>query len=123
MLVLCISTTAMAMGLALRVPAHNNPYSLGIYIGSTLLTLLSPCGFLAQDYMILPRLATHLDAEDCLFLSSRASVRLFVWSDFITFWLQMAGSGMTASHTTNMQNIGHWVSPPAPAPALVLFGA
>lgn len=72
------------------------------------LVLLSPCAFLAQDYMILPRLATWLDAEDCLFLKSRLVVRVFVWSDVVTFLLQMAGSGMTAVQS-DIANVGHYV--------------
>lgn len=71
--------------------------------------LLSPCGFLATSYVILPRLATWLDAEDCLFLKSRIIVRLFVWSDVITFLLQSSGGGMTAVDSEGMRNIGHWV--------------
>lgn len=110
MLVLCISTTTMAVGFAIRIPEHSNPYSLGLYIIMTMLTLLSPCGFLAQNYVILPRLASHLEAEDCLFLSSRKIVRIFVWSDVATFWLQAAGGGMTASQGDSMRNIGHWVT-------------
>ena len=60
--------------------------------------------------MILPRLATWLDAEDCLFLKSRLVVRTFVWADVVTFFLQAAGGGMTAGDSASMQNIGHWVS-------------
>lgn len=71
--------------------------------------LLSPCGFLANSYIILPRLATWLDAEDCLFLKSRIIVRLFVWSDAITFFLQASGGGLTAMQDAKMSNIGHWV--------------
>lgn len=79
-----------------------------MYMLMSQLVLLSPCAFLAQDYMILPRLATWLDAEDCLFFKSRLVVRIFVWSDVVTFLLQMAGSGMTAVQS-NIANIGHYV--------------
>jgi hypothetical protein len=60
----------------------------------------------------LPRLATWLDAEDCLFLKSRIIVRVFVWSDVITFWLQGSGGGMTAVQSSTISNIGYYVSPP-----------
>lgn len=110
MLVICISTTLMAIGFAVRIPEKSNPYSVGLYIAMTFFTLLSPCGFLAQDYMIIPRLASHLGAEDCLFLSSRKIVRIFVWSDGITFFLQASGGGLTASDKPGNQNLGHWVS-------------
>lgn len=59
--------------------------------------LLSPCAYLAFSYMVLPRLATYLDAEDCLFLRSRWIVRIFVTADVITFLTQASGGGMAAS--------------------------
>jgi hypothetical protein len=136
MLVLCISLLCMTAGFGIRVPMTNNPGSLGIYIGQYMVSgthppetgsrlnpsplvsnradsqfiLLSPCGFLAQSYMILPRLATWLDAEDCLFLKSRIIVRLFVWADVVTFLVQASGGGMTAVQSESMANIGKWVS-------------
>jgi hypothetical protein len=124
MLVLCISSTCMLLGFGIRIPMTNDPGSLGIYIGQYMVCLLllsqcsstdlqfillSPCGFLANSYVILPRLASWLEAEDCLFLKSRVIVRLFVWSDVITFFLQASGGGLTAAGSKNMQNIGHWV--------------
>lgn len=59
--------------------------------------LLSPCAYLAFSYMVLPRLATYLDAEDCLFLRSRWIVRIFVTADVVTFLTQASGGGMAAS--------------------------
>jgi hypothetical protein len=47
--------------------------------------------------MVLPRLATYLDAEDCLFLRSRWIVRIFVTFDVLTFLTQASGGGMAAS--------------------------
>ncbi|GMK56862.1 hypothetical protein CspeluHIS016_0307020 [Cutaneotrichosporon spelunceum] len=96
MLWVTIGTFTMAVGFACRIPMTADPSSLGIYIATTLFTLLSPCAFLAQDYVLLPRLATWLDAEDCLFLSSRLIARIFIGSDICTFLIQAAGGGMTA---------------------------
>ncbi|KAK6905056.1 hypothetical protein I203_105875 [Kwoniella mangroviensis CBS 8507] len=64
MLTLCIGTTTMAIGFGIRIAMTSEPDRLGPYIGTTLFTLLSPCTFLAHDYIILPRLAKWLDAED-----------------------------------------------------------
>lgn len=56
-------------------------------------------------------MATYIDAEDCLFLSSRKIVRIFVWSDVFTFWLQASGGGLTAVNGNQMlQTVGKWVS-------------
>lgn len=73
------------------------------------LTLLSPCGFIATNYIVLPRLATHISSEDCLFLPPRRIVRIFVWSDVITFLLQGGGSGVTAMNNGTVANIGKYV--------------
>ena len=120
-------TTTMAAGFAARIPLTNNPTKLGAFITQQLVSglvwkscrptpadltqfiLLSPCAFLAHNYIILPRLAKWLDGEDCLFLSSRKIVRIFVWSDVITFQIQAAGGGMTAGSET-MAHAGYWVS-------------
>ena len=125
MLVLCISTTTMCAGFIFRIPLTGNPTSLGIYIITTLvcrfpfpvggtdvaqLTLLSPCGFLALDYVLLPRLATYLDAQDALFIKPHLIARIFVTSDVVTFLTQAAGGGLTAMKNPTTANTGHWVS-------------
>jgi hypothetical protein len=71
--------------------------------------LLSPCAFIANNYIILPRLATHLGEERCLFIKSRIIVRLFVWSDVVTFLFQAAGGGM-ASAGGSIASTGETVS-------------
>ncbi|KAK1920745.1 hypothetical protein DB88DRAFT_444465, partial [Papiliotrema laurentii] len=91
-LALTIGETTMTLGFCIRISMHKSPDSLGIYI----LILKSPCASLAQDYVILPRIATWVDGEDCLFLSSNRILRIFVWSDVATFFLQ-AARGMTAA--------------------------
>ncbi|KIY49756.1 RTA1 like protein, partial [Fistulina hepatica ATCC 64428] len=95
MLVLCIGTLTMAVGFAVRIVRHNHP-SEGVYIVETLFILLSPCAFLAQDYVILPRLAKWLSAEGFLFINPAKVVKIFVWSDCLTFFLQSSGGGLTA---------------------------
>ena len=129
MLVLCVSTTTMCLGFIIRIPLTSSPSSLGIYIITNLaglappsegviqvlrhlqLTLLSPCGFLAHDYLLLPRLAAHLQADDALFIRPRLIAKIFITSDCVTFWLQATGGGMTAVQNANIGNIGHWVRP------------
>jgi len=59
--------------------------------------------------MVLPRLATYLDAEDCLFLRSRWIVRIFVTADVVTFLTQASGGGMAATGGS-MAKIGDHVS-------------
>ncbi|RXK37328.1 hypothetical protein M231_05394 [Tremella mesenterica] len=97
MLSVTIGATTMAIGFAIRIAVHTNAYSTGIYIATYLFTLLSPCAYLAQDYVILPRVASYLQSEDSLFLSSRKIVRIFVWSDVATFLTQAAGGSLELS--------------------------
>ncbi|KAJ9107644.1 hypothetical protein QFC21_001104 [Naganishia friedmannii] len=96
MLALTLGSIFMILGWGCRVGWHFKPGSTSVYIPETLFILLSPCAFIANNYVILPRLATHLDEERCLFIKSRIIVRLFVWSDVITFIFQAAGGGMAA---------------------------
>ncbi|WRT63495.1 uncharacterized protein IL334_000400 [Kwoniella shivajii] len=111
MLTLCIGTTTMALGFAVRIGLTSNPGSMGVYIVMTLFTLLSPCAFLANDYIILPRLVAWLDAEEQLFIRPSRVVRIFVWSDVFTFWLQAGGGGLSAARDSpSLQKIGLYVA-------------
>lgn len=56
--------------------------------------------------MLLPRLATYLSADDCLFLKPRLIARTFVWIDVAVFLLQAAGGGMTAISDVGIANAG-----------------
>ncbi|KAI5449232.1 hypothetical protein NCC49_005211 [Naganishia albida] len=97
MLALTLGSFFMVVGWGCRVAWHYKPGSTSVYIPQTLFILLSPCAFIANNYIILPRLATHLGEERCLFIKSRIIVRLFVWSDVVTFLFQAAGGGMASA--------------------------
>ncbi|KAJ4489251.1 RTA1 like protein-domain-containing protein [Lentinula lateritia] len=102
MLTLTIGMSLMTIGLALRIAVSHSPYSLTLYIVEDLLVLLSPCAFLATDYLLLSRLANSLGcdiADDCLLIPSRRITKIFVWSDVITFWVQASGGGMSTSES------------------------
>ncbi|KAF5384013.1 hypothetical protein D9757_006917 [Collybiopsis confluens] len=102
LLTLTIGMTCMTLGLLLKIAMSQSPHSLGLYILQQLFTLLSPCAFLATDYMLLSRLANSLGrdiADDCLLIPSRRITKLFVWSDVITFWIQAAGGGLSVQQS------------------------
>jgi len=94
----------MAFGFVMRVVLHGSPYSLGIYIIEDLCILLSPCFYLATNYIILSRIAVSLTMESapvsktCLLLPATRIAKYFVWSDVITFWIQASGGGLSASN-------------------------
>ncbi|KAJ7828930.1 RTA1 like protein-domain-containing protein [Mycena olivaceomarginata] len=110
MLPLTIGMTAMAGGFAVRILVHNSPTSLSINITTTLLILLSPCLFLALDYMILGRLAGMLGSEvasKAMFIAPTRVAKIFVWSDVATFVIQALGGSMLTSHDADKQNLGN----------------
>ncbi|GAA6031683.1 hypothetical protein JCM8097_001932 [Rhodosporidiobolus ruineniae] len=101
MLTLTIGMTCMTIGFILRLVYRSSPYSLGLYAVQLLFILLSPCAFLANDYVLLKHLAVSMGPEvvqTCLFLPIRLIVKLFVWCDVITFLVQAAGGGASAGN-------------------------
>ncbi|GAA5855451.1 hypothetical protein JCM8547_007835 [Rhodosporidiobolus lusitaniae] len=99
LLTLTIGMTCMTFGFVLRLVYRSTPYSLGLYAMQLMFILLSPCAFLATDYLLLKHLAIAMGPEvvkDCLFLPIRVIVKLFVWCDVITFWIQGGGGGLSA---------------------------
>ncbi|KAJ7238566.1 RTA1 like protein-domain-containing protein [Mycena haematopus] len=95
-----LGMTAMAIGFILRVIYANPPFTLGKYIVMDLCILLSPCLFLATDYMLLSHLARGFDEEvsnRCLLIRHSRVTKIFVWSDITTFLLQSGGGGLTAT--------------------------
>ncbi|RSH93616.1 hypothetical protein EHS25_006262 [Saitozyma podzolica] len=90
----CLGSTFMSIGFICRFSRRNgiNAWS---WLFETLLILLSPCLFLAQDYILISRLAVHLDAEDALVLPRRAIVVTYVLADVVTVLTQLAGTAMT----------------------------
>lgn len=68
-----IGLTSMSAGMAIRIGCNSNPWSIGIYSISTILTLLAPCAFLATCYQLLGRMANALGGDvpsKCLFLKT-----------------------------------------------------
>ncbi|CAK5273578.1 unnamed protein product [Mycena citricolor] len=109
MLSLNFGMSAMAAGFVLRYMYATPPFTLGKYIAWDMLILLSPCLFLATDYMLLSRLVNTFDpqiVDRCLFIKPTRVVKIFVWSDVLTFFLQSSGGGLTASHSASMANLG-----------------
>ncbi|TFK35274.1 RTA1 like protein-domain-containing protein [Crucibulum laeve] len=110
MLSMVIAAYCFALGFALRFGLHSNPTSLTLYIVETLFILLSPCGFIAADYMLLGRLALHAQAEKFLLIRPRRITIIFVISDITTFFIQAGGGGLSASKDASMSKLGSNVS-------------
>ncbi|KAH9482709.1 Protein RTA1 [Psilocybe cubensis] len=83
--------------LSFRFGLHVHPQSKGIYIMEYLFVVLSPCAFIAADYVLLGRLAKHLNADKHLLVPSRRITIAYVGSDITTFLIQAIGGAMSAS--------------------------
>lgn len=71
--------------------------------------LLSPCAFLAQMDVLLPRLAIELGAEDCIFLNLRFFKITFILIDIVCVLTQLAGTALTITFG-DLVRIGQIVS-------------
>ncbi|CAK5283632.1 unnamed protein product [Mycena citricolor] len=59
--------------------------------------------------MLLSRLVNTFDPQivaRCLAIKPTRVVKIFVWSDALTFFLQVSGGGLTSSHNVSQANLG-----------------
>lgn len=89
------------IGFGFRFALHYNPDSLGIYIAEYLMIVLSPCFFIAANYVLLGRLAKEIGCVDHVLLPVRRLTLIFVLSDVTTFVIQAVGASMTTSTVYN----------------------
>ncbi|KAG1752731.1 RTA1-like protein [Suillus paluster] len=89
------------LGFGFRFALHDNPDSLGIYITEYLMIVLSPCFFIAANYVLLGRLAREIDCVHHVLLPVRRMTLIFVVSDVSTFVIQAVGASMTTSRVYN----------------------
>lgn len=78
-----------ALGVAIRFGLHLHPESLPLYIVQNLFVVLSPCGFIAGEYVLLGRLAIWLKADQHMLVPPRKITLVFVLSDVSTFFIQV----------------------------------
>ncbi|TFK55933.1 RTA1-like protein [Heliocybe sulcata] len=98
MLSMVIGEYTWAMGFGCRFGLHYHPESKGIYIAEYLLIVLSPCAFIAADYVLLGRLARYLKCEQHLLVPPSRITIFFVCSDVVTFLIQAAGGSISISN-------------------------
>ncbi|KAK3828051.1 MAG: RTA1 like protein-domain-containing protein [Benniella sp.] len=111
-LCLPIGAIASALGYFLKLALDPDNFSLMLYVLQNALIVISPCAFLAFNYMLYGRFITAIDPifdihspkQNAKMTKSRFSFipprivgRTFVWSDVITFLVQMAAGGMQAA--------------------------
>ncbi|KAH8091067.1 RTA1-like protein [Cristinia sonorae] len=98
MLAMTIACYTFAVGLGLRFGLHAQPESKGIYIAEYLFVVLSPCGFIAANYVLLGRLSGWMKGDAHLWINPRRITLVFVLSDVVTFLIQAAGGGVSINN-------------------------
>ncbi|KAH8117366.1 RTA1-like protein [Phellopilus nigrolimitatus] len=95
MAAMSVGIFTFSMGIGCRFGLHLHPQSKGIYIAEYLLVVLSPCAFIAAEYVLLGRLARDLDMSQYLLVSPRRVTPIFVASDVTTFLIQAVGGSVS----------------------------
>ncbi|KAJ7044060.1 RTA-like protein [Mycena alexandri] len=113
MLTLILGMAAMALGFIFRIIYSDPPFTLAQSLGKFLLMdlfiLLSPCAFLAANYMLLSHLVAMFDkkvVDHCLLIRDSRVVKIFLLSDFATLNLQSCG-GLSGTRNAILVNIGN----------------
>ncbi|KAL1406128.1 hypothetical protein Q8F55_007811 [Vanrija albida] len=120
-LALTLGTLMMTAGIAVRVVSHYNLQSNANFILQQILVILSPCLLIAANYILLGRIAGHLDAQRHIFMRPSRVSWVFVISDILTFLVQGGASGLAASDNRNTSNVGQKVLLAALAVQLASF--
>ncbi|KAJ7498736.1 RTA1-like protein [Mycena latifolia] len=100
MLSMVIGAYTFAFGIGTRFGLHVHPESKGIYIVEYLFVVLSPCAFIAAEYVLLGRVARYLNCDKYLMVSPRRITIVFISSDLTTFLIQAAGGSVSISSNT-----------------------
>ncbi|KAI9574466.1 RTA1-domain-containing protein [Boletus coccyginus] len=106
MLAMVIGGFTYASGFGCRFLLHNQPDSEGIYIAQNTFIVLSPCAFIAANYVLFGRVARHLSCPTHVLLPVQKLTLVFVSSDITTFLIQVMGAGLTVSHNQTQQQLG-----------------
>ncbi|KAK0191057.1 RTA1-like protein [Armillaria mellea] len=88
-MLMTIGAYTFAFGIGTRFGLHAHPESKGIYVVEYLFVVLSPCAFIAANYVLLGRLSRHLGATQQLLVDSRQITAVFISSDVTTFLIQL----------------------------------
>jgi len=106
MLAMVLAEYAFAFGLATRFNLHYNPDSRGIFIAEDLLVVLSPCGFIAANYVLLGRMSRWMNCDEYLLIPAKKITWVFVVSDLFTFLVQATGGSISVSNKPSTAQLG-----------------
>jgi len=83
-----------------------NNYTLGPYIGQSVLLLVAPALFAASIYMSLGRIVELVDGDKFLFVRRRWLTSVFVLGDILSFLMQGSGGGLMSSSSPDSRREG-----------------
>lgn len=119
-LCLPIGALASAAGFFLRLMMDPDNFKLTLYIAQQALVVISPSAFLAFNYMLYGRFIIAIDPEFGVdkaqsrseksrysFIPPRIVGRTFIWSDAITFFIQMSAGGLQAAGANNNPSLAN----------------
>ncbi|KAH9891035.1 RTA1-like protein [Cubamyces lactineus] len=109
MLAMVIGEYTWSVGFGTRFGLHTQPDSQGIYIAYYLFIVLSPCAFIASEYMLLGRLARYLKSHRHLLIPPQRITIVFVVSDITTFLIQAAGALLSISKNQKLSKTGEHI--------------
>ncbi|OBZ80079.1 Protein RTA1 [Grifola frondosa] len=109
MLSMLIGEYAWAVGFGVRFGLHSNPDNSGIYIVEYLFIVLSPCAFIATEYVILGHIARYIKCDKHVIIPPRRITLVFVLSDVTTFLMQAAGGSLSTAHNLSLLKIGEHI--------------
>ncbi|RPD81652.1 RTA1-domain-containing protein [Lentinus tigrinus ALCF2SS1-7] len=109
MLSMLIGEFTWAVGFGVRFGLHVDPDSEGKYIAYYLFIVLSPCAFIASEYMLMGRLARYIKSNKHLLIRPQRITVVFVISDVTTFLVQAAGALLSISHNQKLSKTGEHI--------------
>ncbi|KAF7560363.1 hypothetical protein G7046_g3776 [Stylonectria norvegica] len=92
------------------------------YVIQTLLILVAPALLAASMYMILGRIIISVDGESYSLIKTRWLTKVFVTSDVITFFVQLAGGGLMASSHASTATMGSRIVLAGLLIQIIIFG-
>ncbi|RDX56235.1 RTA1-domain-containing protein [Lentinus brumalis] len=98
-----------AVGFGVRFGLHVDPDSQGKYIAYYLFIVLSPCAFIASEYMLMGRLARYIKSNKHLLIRPQRITVVFVASDVTTFLVQAAGALLSISKNQKLSKTGEHI--------------
>jgi len=99
-----IGEYTFALGIGARFGLHSMPESRGLYIVEYIFVVLSPCAFIAANYVLLGRLARHVDCSKYLLVPAKRITIIFIASDISTFLIQAVGGTLSISANDSKAN-------------------